>query len=221
MTVPKFKTYSLSNLYKSPSSSYRPRLRSIKDIQAALEQERLKQEMEEYQRQQQALAELQYLNYLKQQEEAKSGSRRKEKTLAFFKRTGQTLLDVGGHIAGGVSRGIEGVVDYLGGLTGLMSEEQIAHDWTSKNILQPLESQIEHSYIYDLSPTGQTIIRGVAEGVGQMLPAIAATYLTGGGSLAYMTTFGLSAAGGARSVTGRRNKKPLLMVIEWFERGND
>ena len=196
MTVPKFKTYSLSNLYKSPSSSYRPRLRSIKDIQAALEQERLKQEMEEYQRQQQALAELQYLNYLKQQEEAKA-AQEERKNAGFFKRTGQTLLDVGGHIVGGVSRGIEGVVDYLGGLTGLMSEEQIAHDWTSKNILQPLESQIEHSYIYDLSPTGQTIIRGVAEGVGQMLPAIAATYLTGGGSLAYMTTFGLSAAGGA------------------------
>lgn len=196
MTVPKFKTYSLSNLYKSPSSSYRPRLRSIKDIQAALEQERLKQEMEEYQRQQQALAELQYLNYLKQQEEAKA-AQEERKNAGFFKRTGQTLLDVGGHIAGGVSRGIEGVVDYLGGLTGLMSEEQIAHDWTSKNILQPLESQIEHSYIYDLSPTGQTITRGVAEGVGQMLPAIAATYLTGGGSLAYMTTFGLSAAGGA------------------------
>lgn len=196
MTVPKFKTYSLSNLYKSPSSSYRPRLRSIKDIQAAVEQERLKQEMEEYQRQQQALAELQYLNYLKQQEEAKA-AQEERKNAGFFKRTGQTLLDVGGHIAGGVSRGIEGVVDYLGGLTGLMSEEQIAHDWTSKNILQPLESQIEHSYIYDLSPTGQTITRGVAEGVGQMLPAIAATYLTGGGSLAYMTTFGLSAAGGA------------------------
>lgn len=196
MTVPKFKTYSLSNLYKSPSSSYRPRLRSIKDIQAALEQERLKQEMEEYQRQQQALAELQYLNYLKQQEEAKA-AQEERKNAGFFKRTGQTLLDVGGHIVGGVSRGIEGVVDYLGGLTGLMSEEQIAHDWTSKNILQPLESQIEHSYIYDLSPTGQTITRGVAEGVGQMLPAIAATYLTGGGSLAYMTTFGLSAAGGA------------------------
>lgn len=196
MTVPKFKTYSLSNLYKSPSSSYRPRLRSIKDIQAALEQERLKQEMEEYQRQQQALAELQYLNYLKQQEEAKA-AQEERKNAGFFKRTGQTLLDVGGHIAGGVSRGIEGVVDYLGGLTGLMSEEQIAHDWTSKNILQPLESHIEHSYIYDLSPTGQTITRGVAEGVGQMLPAIAATYLTGGGSLAYMTTFGLSAAGGA------------------------
>ena len=196
MTVPKFKTYSLSNLYKSPSSSYRPRLRSIKDIQAALEQERLKQEMEEYQRQQQALAELQYLNYLQQQEEAKA-AQEERKNAGFFKRTGQTLLDVGGHIAGGVSRGIEGVVDYLGGLTGLMSEEQIAHDWTSKNILQPLESQIEHSYIYDLSPTGQTITRGVAEGVGQMLPAIAATYLTGGGSLAYMTTFGLSAAGGA------------------------
>lgn len=196
MTVPKFKTYSLSNLYKSPSSSYRPRLRSIKDIQAALEQERLKQEMEEYQRQQQALAELQYLNYLKQQEEAKA-AQEERKNADFFKRTGHTLLDVGGHIAGGISRGIEGVVDYLGGLTGLMSEEQIAHDWTSKNILQPLESQIEYSYIYDLSPTGQTIIRGVAEGVGQMLPAIAATYLTGGGSLAYMTTFGLSAAGGA------------------------
>ena len=196
MTVPKFKTYSLSNLYKSPSSSYRPRLRSIKDIQAALEQERLKQEMEEYQRQQQALAELQYLNYLQQQEEAKA-AQEERKNADFFKRTGQTLLDVGGHIAGGVSRGIEGVVDYLGGLTGLMSEEQIAHDWTSKNILQPLESQIEYSYIYDLSPTGQTIIRGVAEGVGQMLPAIAATYLTGGGSLAYMTTFGLGAAGGA------------------------
>lgn len=196
MTVPKFKTYSLSNLYKSPSSSYRPRLRSIKDIQAALEQERLKQEMEEYQRQQQALAELQYLNYLKQQEEARA-AQEERKNAGFFKRTGQTLLDVGGHIAGGVSRGIEGVVDYLGGLTGLMSEEQIAHDWTSKNILQPLESHIEHSYIYDLSPTGQTIIRGVAEGVGQMLPAIAATYLTGGGSLAYMATFGLGAAGGA------------------------
>jgi hypothetical protein len=196
MTVPKFKIYSLSNLYKSPSSSYRPRLRSIKDIQAALEQERLKQEMEEYQRQQQALAELQYLNYLKQQEEAKA-AQEERKNADFFKRTGHTLLDVGGHIAGGISRGIEGVVDYLGGLTGLMSEEQIAHDWTSKNILQPLESHIEHSYIYDLSPTGQTIIRGVAEGVGQMLPAIAATYLTGGGSLAYMTTFGLGAAGGA------------------------
>ncbi len=196
MTVPKFKTYSLSNLYKSPSSSYRPRLRSIKDIQAALEQERLKQEMEEYQRQQQALAELQYLNYLQQQEEAKA-AQEERKNADFFKRTGHTLLDVGGHIAGGISRGIEGVVDYLGGLTGLMSEEQIAHDWTSKNILQPLESHIEHSYIYDLSPTGQTIIRGVAEGVGQMLPAIAATYLTGGGSLAYMTTFGLGAAGGA------------------------
>ncbi len=43
---------------------------------------------------------------------------------------------------------------------------------------------------------GGEIVRGVSQGVGQMLPSVAAAIITGGGSVAGMTALGLSAGGG-------------------------
>lgn len=199
MNNPKFRTYSIENLYGGKTSKKRIKLRPIEELQAAIEQERQRQEMENYQKEQQALAELQYQEYLAalRHQEQLTQEKAEKQNAGFFRRLGDTAYDIGGHVLGGAVGQLEGIVDYVGGLTGIMSDDQIAYNYAQDLVFDPVQRKSKYSYVYDMGQKGQQITRGVATGVGQMLPAIAATYLTGGSSLASMTTFGLGAAGSA------------------------
>lgn len=135
----------------------------------------------------------------------------------FLEKGWETLVDVGGNFVGGVSKGVEGIVDYLVGTvaqggSGVLSkvivnlyddnfkkslQDIIEYDWTTKHILDPVSEWTQDSYINDASTKAQEIIRGIASGVGEIIPAAALTYATGGTNLVGTVAFGASAAGQA------------------------
>lgn len=135
----------------------------------------------------------------------------------FLEKGWETLVDVGGNFVGGVSKGVEGIVDYLIGTvaqggSGVLShvivnlyddnfkkslQDIIEYDWTTEHILDPVSEWTQDSYINDASTKAQEIIRGIASGVGEIIPAAALTYATGGTNLVGTVAFGASAAGQA------------------------
>lgn len=124
-----------------------------------------------------------YNKQLQEQKQAQQAQKEKENA-GFFERLGQTIGDVVGQVGVGISKGIEGVVDFasgiVGGIGGLFDKDfqaqvkkNIEYDWTYNNIQKPLADATQYSYLNDASETVQNIVRGVPNAVGQMLPAIA------------------------------------------------
>ena len=108
----------------------------------------------------------------------------------FFERAGETLLDVGGNVSKGVVKSLEGIYDtgvgFVGAVGGWFSDDfekkvkdHVAIDAT-ENAFAWLNEVADDSYINEMGETGQNIVRGVAQGVGGMLPSIAITAATGG-----------------------------------------
>ena len=149
---------------------------SAKDIRG---QVKSNQALKNYQKEiekQQAL-EMQRLEQIEQAQKEKENA-------SFIERFGQTIGDVVGQIGVGVSKSIEGGVDFasgiVGGIGGIFDKDfqeqvkkNIEYDWTYNNIQKPLADATKYSYINDASETVQNIVRGVPNAVGQMLPAIA------------------------------------------------
>ena len=112
---------------------------------------------------------------------------------------GATTLDVASNILFGAIKGLEGIYDLgataVGAIGGLFDkefkkdvQEKIKYDWTGKNF----QFDIEGSLIDRMGATGQNIVHGVSQGIGQMLPAVAMNALLPGSGLA---TIAGSAAG--------------------------
>lgn len=128
-------------------------------------------------------------------------------------RIGQTLGDFYGNLAAGVIKGLEGIYDLgatiVGGIGGIFDKdfqdrvkEHIEYDFTADKITNPMMEGLKGSYLNDASGQVQSIVRGVASGVGQMLPSVAVTIATGGAgastmvsNIAGLATFGVGAAG--------------------------
>ena len=132
----------------------------------------------------------------------------------FFEVAGETALDFGGNLAKGVAKGVEGIYDtgvaLIGAIGGWFSDDfekrlqdHVAIDVT-ENAFGWLYEATDDSLVNRMGETGQNIVRGVAQGIGQMLPSIAVTVATGGlgapTALAKglgMGAFALGATGGA------------------------
>lgn len=130
----------------------------------------------------------------------------------FVERTGATLLDVVGNVIQGCAQSLEGVYDMGASLVGTVGgwfsdefeqsvEEHVAYDAMGE-AFSWLDEATADSFINEMGETGQNIIRGVAQGVGGMLPAIAVTVATGGvgapamvGKVASGLVFGMGAGG--------------------------
>ena len=109
-------------------------------------------------------------------------------------RTLSTVGDVVGNVITGALKGIEGIVDFglavdgvLNPLAYLFDYRDATKEFAERDIVgtyidAPMEDFFKYSYTKDGS-IGQ-IIEDVASGVGQMLPAVAAAYFTGGASIA-------------------------------------
>lgn len=128
----------------------------------------------------------------------------------FFVRGLSTIGDLAANVITGAVKGLEGIYDLgagiVGGIGGIFDkdfqnsvQEHIAYDWTTETIGNPLQELTKYSYLKDGG-----IIEGVASGVGQMLPAVAVTVVTGGLGApaavargASLATLGVSAAGNA------------------------
>ena len=153
-----------------------------------------------------------YKQYLEQKEQAEREQReqeiaayhaqREKDSQNFLVKTFHTIGDVASNVLTGAVKGLEGIYDLGAGVVGAVGgifdrdfrdsvQQHIAYDWTSENIGNPLQELTKHSYLNDWGKFGETI-ENISSGVGQMLPAVAVTALTGGGGL---IVTGLSAAG--------------------------
>jgi hypothetical protein len=123
-----------------------------------------------------------------------------------FKEYLDTQNDIFGNIIGGAAQLLEGVVDFGAGIAGQFgadTEGFIKRNYTQEYLLDPVAQGTQKSAINKLSPMGQTITRGVAQGVGQMLPVTAISLGTKalgiGAKVAQgisLGTLGVGAAGG-------------------------
>lgn len=129
----------------------------------------------------------------------------------FFVRAISTVGDLVSNVVTGALKGLEGIYDLGAGIVGAVGgifssdfqksvQDHIAYDFVGTNIGQPLQELTKYSYTND-GWLGQTLEQ-VASGVGQMLPAVAVTVLTGGAGAsaavsqaASLATLGVSAAG--------------------------
>ena len=143
---------------------------------------------------------------LKQRQEVKD-----RENASFFVRAFSTVGDLVSNVVTGALKGLEGIYDLGAGIVGAVGgifssdfqksvQDHIAYDFVGTNIGQPLQELTKYSYTND-GWLGQTLEQ-VASGVGQMLPAVAVTVLTGGAGAsaavsqaASLATLGISAAG--------------------------
>src|SRR5690554_615858 len=108
---------------------------------------------------------------------------------------GQRVLGTGvdffGNVLTGIAKTFEGIYDFGAGIVGGVGsifdkdfeervKEHIAYDFVGNTLGKAVEQGSQYSYINEMGEKAQRITRGVASGVGQILPAVAVTALTGG-----------------------------------------
>lgn len=146
----------------------------------------------------------------RQQLQAARAEYKEKESQNFLVRGLSTIGDLAANVITGAVKGLEGIYDLgagiVGGIGGIFDkdfqnsvQEHIAYDWTTETIGNPLQELTKYSYLKDGG-----IIESVASGVGQMLPAVAVTVVTGGlgapaavAQGASLATLGVSAAGNA------------------------
>lgn len=148
-----------------------------------------------------------------QQEQTEEQAVEQQNKANFGVRLGDTLGDVAKNTLDGMLKAGEGLLDFGAGAVGMFAGwfgnedlKQRASDWTARDLVgemwesgrqKGLDVDFEDSYINEMSETGQNIVRGVAQGVGQMLPMAAVTALTAGAG-------GAAAAAGKISATAAK-----------------
>lgn len=148
-----------------------------------------------------------------QQEQTEEQAVEQQNKANFGVRLGDTLGDVAKNTLDGMLKAGEGLLDFGAGAVGMFAGwfgnedlKQRASDWTARDLVDEmwesgrqkgLDVDFEDSYINEMSETGQNIVRGVAQGVGQMLPMVAVTALTAGAG-------GAAAAAGKISATAAK-----------------
>lgn len=148
-----------------------------------------------------------------QQEQTEEQAVEQQNKANFGIRLGDTLGDVAKNTLDGMLKAGEGLLDFGAGAVGMFAGwfgnedlKQRASDWTARDLVgemwesgrqKGLDVDFEDSYINEMSETGQNIVRGVAQGVGQMLPMVAVTALTAGAG-------GAAAAAGKISATAAK-----------------
>lgn len=126
---------------------------------------------------------------------------------------GETVADILGNVVVGAQKGLEGIYDFGATLVGAVGgifdkdfqqdvQKHVAYNWTEDTTGKALREATQNSAVYNLSDKGQAVVRGVSQGVGQMLPTVAITAISGGAGLGVkaaqtvgMLSLGASAAG--------------------------
>ncbi|NCC19428.1 MAG: hypothetical protein EOM29_10865, partial [Bacteroidia bacterium] len=110
---------------------------------------------------------------------------------------GNTLTDLFANILYGSTKALEGIYDtgataagYIGGIFDenyrKNIQEKVKKDWTGQVI--DLNKAQGGSLVNRMGDKGQMITRGVAQGFGQMLPAVGANFIIPGSGLATLGT---------------------------------
>lgn len=174
--------------------------------QSLIESRNYRYAYNEYTKQVQAAKQAQTIAELKQKREEKE-----RQNASFFVRAVSTVGDLVSNVVTGALKSLEGIYDLGAGIVGAIGgifdsdfqksvQDHIAYDFFGTHIGQPLQNLTQYSFTND-GWLGQTIEQ-VASGVGQMLPSVAVTVLTGGlgasatvSQIASLATLGVSAAG--------------------------
>lgn len=174
--------------------------------QSLIESRNYRYAYNEYTKQVQAAKQAQTIAELKQKREEKE-----RQNANFFVRAVSTVGDLVSNVVTGALKSLEGIYDLGAGIVGAIGgifdsdfqksvQDHIAYDFFGTHIGQPLQNLTQYSFTND-GWLGQTIEQ-VASGVGQMLPSVAVTVLTGGlgasatvSQIASLATLGVSAAG--------------------------
>ncbi len=146
----------------------------------------------------------------KEQEAAQAASLAKEQEKEdgnWFTGLLETVGDLGANLVTGLGKGLEGIYDLgagaVGAVGGLFSDDfeksvqkHIAKDHVGEWFGNDWQAALDESWLNDSTVGG--IIEGVAQGVGQLLPAVGVSIATGGAALpALLTTMGSAAGTGA------------------------
>lgn len=117
-----------------------------------------------------------------------------------------TIADVGGNVGLGMAKGIEGIMD-AGSTVGAWGARAIGADQAEQKIRDFIvkdhfgddgsfsDAMVDAGSLLGNGKAGD-IIRGVSQGVGQMLPSVAVSLIPGVGQAGALATLGLSADGG-------------------------
>lgn len=146
---------------------------------------------------------------IQQQEQAQAQQQAYKSNASGIVRFGDTLGEFFKDVATGLEKAFEGVIDFGAGTVGTIAGwagnntlKQEMTDFVARDLIEEqwdaarnagLDVDFDDSYINDLSETGQGIVKGVAEGIGQMLPMVVATVATGGAAGAAATAGKISA----------------------------
>ncbi|MBQ8399463.1 MAG: hypothetical protein IJX08_05770, partial [Clostridia bacterium] len=124
-----------------------------------------------------------------------------------------TTGDIGANVTTGALKSLEGIVDLGAGIVGAVgglaskdfregTKKFISKDYTGEYVGKPLDELTKYSYLNTMP--GGNIAEGVASGVGQMLPTVAITLLTGGtGTAPSLAGQAASTAGQAAATAGQ------------------
>lgn len=146
---------------------------------------------------------------IQKQEQAQAQQQEYESNASGIVRFGDTLGEFFKDVATGLEKAFEGIIDFGAGTVGTIAGwagnnnlKQEMTNFVSRDLIEEqwdaarnagLDVDFDDSYINDLSETGQGIVKGVAQGIGQMLPMVVATVATGGAAGAAATAGKISA----------------------------
>lgn len=152
---------------------------------------------------------------IQQQEQAQAQQQAYKSNASGIVRFGDTLGEFFKDVATGLEKAFEGVIDFGAGTVGTIAGwagnntlKQEMTDFVARDLIEEqwdaarnagLDVDFDDSYINDLSETGQSIVKGVAQGVGQMLPMVAVSLATGGAAGAAAAA-GKISAGAANAI---------------------
>lgn len=116
----------------------------------------------------------------------------------FGKKIEDTFEEAFGNVIFGALKGLEGVYDFGDTLFSKNKEEakkRVSYDWSEDNFGKYIEINTKDSYSKEMGQNGQNIYQGVTQGIGQMLPNIALSFIPVVGTAVSLGTLGVSAAG--------------------------
>lgn len=153
------------------------------------------------------------------------------------KVVGDTLGMIAKDIFTGLSKAFEGIADFGAGLVGTIagaagdkSTEQVLADYVARDttneyvwngMFKGTNQDFEASAINKMSETGQNIVRGVAQGVGGMIPTIAISLISRGAGASAGVASVLSLGQMGVSAAGTATEEALNDVIGYDENGKE
>lgn len=164
-------------------------------------------------------------NYTKEQETIKKAQEIEQEinNASVLNRSLSTMGDITFNLWKGLGKGLEGIVDIgaslIGGIGGIFDKnfkqkvkDFVATDYVGGFMDEKLGKYVQNSYLKEGG-----IIEGVAQGVGQMLPAVLVTVATGGAGAGTLATQAASLGTMAVSAAGTSTEQAYQEGADYYK----